>query len=105
MKVITKDTMLHDNFAMILEMTDVELAYIQEHPDKFLGLDLEFMRKLMTSKGNNAHIVQITLCEDLPITFFAQELLSKYDSVSWFNREHKFQIRRAKCLSSHLPPQ
>ena len=90
MKVITQDKKLLDNFAMMLELTDEELQFIKENPDKFLTM--EVMQKLMLSKGNNAHIVQLTLDENISIRFYAAFLLSKYKTVSWFNREHKFSI-------------
>ena len=96
MKIMLQDKTLRDNFAMIFEITDVQVAYIQEHPEVMLTID--YVMKAMAEKGNNAHIAQLTLNDKVAIVHYAQELLKRYDSVSWFNREHKFHImRRVKC--------
>jgi hypothetical protein len=92
MKVITQDGEVRDNFAILLEITDAELAFIEEHPEEFMTL--EMMIKLQASRGHNAHIVQLTVNDGLSITKYLSRLLGSYDSVSWFNREHKFHIRR-----------
>ena len=96
MKVISADDdKIHSNFAMILELTDVELAFIQEHRDQFYTI--EWMGRLQKSKGNNAHIISLTLEDDVSIYKYITQLLDKYDSVSWYNREDGFHIRRAIC--------
>ena len=89
---------LLNNFNMILELTDIELAFIQEHRDQFYTI--EWMTKLQQSKGNNAHIIQLTLNDDVSIQKAIDRLLKQYDSVSWYNRDDKFHIRRTKCHSS-----
>ena len=101
MKVITQDSQLLNNFAMILELTDVELAYIEEHG--IGAFTIESMQRFMKSKGNNAHIMQLTI-NDVQgfIQTNMQVLLTKYDTVSWFNPKYEFYIRRAKCQSFSL---
>ena len=95
MKVITADKVIQDNFAMLLEITDEQLEEIRNSPSRLASLD--YMQELMKSKGNNAHILQLTINDGYSIIDYLEVLFKKYDSVSWFNREHKFHIRRAKC--------
>jgi hypothetical protein len=98
MKVITKDGVVQDNFALLLELTDIELAFIQEHRDQFFTT--EWMAKLQKSKGNNAHIISLNIEDDVRVMKYLITLLDKYDSVSWYNRDHEFHIRRAICHHS-----
>jgi len=101
MKVISADdNRIHDNFAMYLELTDIELAFIQEQPAQFFTI--EWVTKLMKSKGNNAHIMQLTLNDDVSINKYVSSLLEKYDSVSWYNREHEFHIKKREERVCHL---
>ena len=95
MKVITQDCRLEDNFAMLLEISDLDLSILEEHPESMFSI--ETMQRLQQSKGNNAHIIQLMIKDDLSIYKYLPILLKCYDSVSWLNREHKFHIRRAKC--------
>ena len=97
MKVITKDKQLQDDFAILLELTDEDVANIKKDPQQILTLDK--MQQFVQSKGNNAHIIQLTLQTDISIRLYTSFLLSRYKTVSWFNREHKFYIIGEKrCL-------
>ena len=97
MKVITKDRQIQNDFAILLELTDTDIALIKNDPQQILTLDK--MQKFVESKGDNAHIIQLTLSENISIRTYAAFLLSKYKTVSWFNREHKFYIIGEKrCL-------
>ena len=92
MKAITPDGVIHGNFGMLLEITDAELSFIEEHPERLLTL--EVMMQLMKSTGHNAHIISLTLTDEFNISRYMKLLLTQYDSVSWFNREHVFHIKR-----------
>lgn len=91
MKVITPEK-IHDNFAILLEITDAELAFIEEDPTRIYNASV--MQDLMKSCGKNAHIVQLTLTDGLSIAFYVYKLLNIYESVSWINEGGKFFIRR-----------
>ena len=52
------------------------------------------MKKLVIEKGNNAHILQLTLHNQIMIIGQVNKLLDKYDSVSWVNRDTEFHIKR-----------
>jgi len=96
MKAVLADKSVQDTFALLLEITDLQLAYIQEHPEQLLKIDL--MQALMNTKGNNAHIVNLTLnSDDATVLDTIKALLNRYDSVSWYNRDHRFYIRRKLC--------
>lgn len=96
MKVVTQDSILHETFAIVLEITDEELKYISDDPSRFLTLDFDLMKRLMASKGNNAHIIQLTLAKGKRIIKYVTKLLEVYDSVSWFNPDNKFYIKRKR---------
>lgn len=91
MKMITENSIFSD-FAIILEITDAQLNFIEEEPSRFFNTDviLEFMK----SKGTNAHIIQLTLMKDINIKYYLDILLNKYSSVSWINPDKKFFIKR-----------
>ena len=91
MKVMTKNELFED-FALILEITDAELNFIEEEPTRLYNLEL--MQSLMKSQGANAHIVQLTINNGVSITPYIEKLLSNYNSVSWINRDNKFYIKR-----------
>lgn len=92
MKMMTEEQM-HSNFAIILELTDVELAFIEEEPTRIFTNPI-LMQELCRSKGTNAHIVNLTLDSKVSIIFYMNALLEKYQSVSWVNPDNKFYIRR-----------
>jgi hypothetical protein len=91
MRVITKEQIFND-FAVILELTDAEIAFIEEDPLRLNNMLT--MVGLMKSKGTNAHVIQLTLCDEIPIKLYIERLLEVYSSVSWVTRENKFHIRR-----------
>ena len=98
MRVITNDNRIESNFAMFLEITDKELMFVQERGIKNIKIDE--MLELMKSSGNNAHIVMLNLKDDTRLINNIECLLKVYDTVSWFNREDTFHIRRAVCHQS-----
>jgi hypothetical protein len=91
MRVITKEQ-IFDDFAIILELSDAELAFIEEDVNRLKNMHV--MAELMKSRGTNAHVVQITLNSEVPIKEYIERLLCLYSSVSWVTRENKFHIRR-----------
>ena len=96
MKVISNDNRIENNFAMYLELTDEQLMFVQETGIKNISVDE--MLGLMASTGNNAHIIQLVLTDnDIRMKKNYEILLKVYDTVSWFNREYKFNIRRQVC--------
>ena len=99
MKVITNDNRIEDNFAMYLELTDKEIMFVQERGIKNVTTDE--MLALMQSQGNNAHIVSLRLCDEVKMMKNVECLLKVYDTVSWYNREFKFHIRRSACHFLH----
>lgn len=90
MKVVTQDCQIQDTFAMLLEITDEQLEYIKNNP-----FTIEAMQEFMKSKGDNAHIVQLTIKDDCSIFRCINTLLERYKTVSWFNQENKFFIKGA----------
>ena len=103
MKVMTKEN-IFDDFAFIIEITDEQLEVISDHPE-YITNNAPLMIELVQAHGNNAHILQLTLNSEVTIVKYIAKLLKYYDSVSWFNREHQFHIRRREChqpLSSRL---
>ena len=93
MKVLTEDK-VHDDFAVIVELTDEELAILENDPA--LVEDKVLMTKLIQSKGSNAHILQLTLKNPFWTTIrHFSTLFTQYKSISWV-REGKFYIRRIK---------
>lgn len=103
MKVITREQVF-DDFAFLIEITDNELALVVEHPEWIMS-NTKFMAQLCQSKGNNAHVLQITLNTETCINKYIEKLLQYYDSVSWYNPDHKFFIRRKSCHLSLLQQQ
>ena len=97
MKVITNDNRIEDNFALLLELNDLELAMVENDFCNICSIDN--MQRFMKSKGNHAHIVRITIHDEANIRKGVETLLKCYDSVSWYNPDHKFHIRRSECLS------
>ena len=96
MKVISNDNRIENNFAMFLELTDKQLMFVQETGIK--NVNVEKMLELMASNGNNAHIIQLVLTDnDIRMKKNYETLLKIYDTVSWFNREDTFNIRRQVC--------
>lgn len=91
MKVITKDQMF-DDFAFIIEINDEQLAQIKLNPS-LVETDVQSMIQMVQTKGNHAHILQLTLFNDIAILGHAQRLLKIYDTVSWV-RNNKFYIKR-----------
>ena len=91
MKVITDQHGILDDFALILEITDETLREVAIEPCNINKYD--FMLKAVKENGNNCHVVQVTLNHEKDIMFKIEELLNKYNSVSWV-RNDKFFIRR-----------
>ena len=95
MKVMTKHEVF-DDFAFIIEITDEQLSVIIERP-QCIEDDLKFMTQACQTKGNNAHILQITLKDEVVILNYIDKLLRYYDSVSWV-RNGKLYIRKVKAV-------
>jgi len=91
MRVITETEVFND-FAMIVEITDLQLAMIAENPSR-VETDLVLMKTLIQERGNNAHVIQLTLRSPNSILNHMTRLLKYYDSVSWLH-EGRFNIRR-----------
>ncbi len=91
MKMMTKD-MIHEDFSVILELTDAEVCFIEEQPVRIL--DPAIMMNLTKSKGTNAHIITLKLVNRVNIVSYIDMLLGIYSSVSWVNPDGKFFIRR-----------
>ena len=92
MKVMLEDKRLLPNFAWILEATDEQVDVLLKEPQR-INFDLELVMAMMKAKGNNAHILQLTLTDPVSIFGYIDELFKKYDSVSWVH-EDKFHIKR-----------
>lgn len=95
MKIITENQII-DDFAIFLEIENSTLDAIKYNPDIIKNND--FMIKAVQEKGNNVHIVQLTLNNPHKITKYVDLLLDKYESVSWCNKEGRFSIK-TKTLS------
>ena len=92
MKVITPDNQVIEDFAILLEITDETLKKIQDNPESINKQ--EFMLGAIQEKGNNCHIIQITLNHGVNIMFQIHKLLDRYETVSWVNPTGKFSIKR-----------
>lgn len=90
MKMMTEHGVYHD-FAMFLEITDEQIAKLEANPK--LTEDMAFMVELVKAKGDNIHVVQLTLNKDIDILGYVKEFLKEYKTVSWI-RKNKFFIRR-----------
>lgn len=86
------ETQVFNDFAIILELTDAELQFIEEEPMRLYHLQV--MQDLMKSKGTNAHIIQLTINNSIKISPYVEMLLKNYTTVSWINRENVFHIKR-----------
>jgi hypothetical protein len=88
---ITKEQIFND-FALLIEITDEQLGLIEGHPEYIKG-NSALMVQMVNAKGNNAHILQLTLNSLVFIRQHMERLLLRYDSVSWV-RDGKFFIKR-----------
>ena len=91
MRCITKEQVF-DDFALLIEITDEQLALIEKHPE-YIKSNSVLMAQMVNAKGNNAHILQLTLNSLVLIRQYMKELILRYDSVSWV-RDGKFFIKR-----------
>ena len=87
--LVPEEQKIYSNFAFILEITDEQLELVKNEPAR-ITFDSSFLLDMAKSKGNNAHVLQLTLTEKFPIAGWIEKLLTKYDSVSWVNNENKF---------------
>lgn len=98
MKVITEEEIFND-FAFILEITDDQLDAILNDPARLVA-DRQLMVEMIQTKGNNAHILQLTIKDTkINILKYVNLLLKVYDSVSWLNNDGKFHIKRNNILA------
>lgn len=94
MKVLTKDSLI-DDFAIIIEVDDLELSRIERDPYKYFRNEL---KNVVFSSGDNAVITTLN-CKvgTAMIINKMNELLKIYKSVCWFNRDNtNFYIKRRK---------
>ncbi len=98
MKAMTREQ-IFDDFAWLLEITDEQLEALNKEPQR-INYDMDLMKSMMQAKGNNVHILQLTLCGDIRIAGYIDKLLKYYDSVSWVNPQGKFHLKRSLCHQS-----
>jgi hypothetical protein len=86
-KIITEDGILKD-FALLYEIDNDTLELIRSDKDYFSNPDK--VKILTTSNGNNALIIMLQCRQGVGIILRRlRDLLKEYESVSWYNREHK----------------
>ena len=81
---------------LFFEVSDDDLKQIES--DAGCLRNVENILRLHNGTGRNAHIYSLTIKSGAPsIRWWVNELLKKYDSVSWWTvRNRKFFIRRRK---------
>jgi hypothetical protein len=89
-----------DGLCLYLEVTDEQLARIRS--DAFYYRDEVFLQELENTKGENCHVVGIYGNGVFSkILYHHRELLKKYKSVTWWNKnKNKFKERSTTCLQS-----
>lgn len=87
------------------ECTDKEISRIKKDPNYYL--DEIFMKQIMESKGNNAHMVGLNLIGNKKkgmsrIMRAIHSILPLYKSISWWDKDRKHFIIKENilCLQS-----
>lgn len=91
--LVPEESKVYSNFAFILEITDEQVELIRNDPSRITH-DTRLLAEMAKSKGNNAHILQLTLLDKFPIACWIEKLRGEYDSVSWVNDNNKFYLVR-----------
>lgn len=91
-RVVTKDN-IETDFAIFIDFDDETLDLLRAYP--LLMKDSDFVQMMPYMKGDNAHILQLTLNNNFNVFDYIDNLLEKYKSVSWF-RKDKLYVRRRK---------
>ena len=81
-----------DSAALFFEVSDELLEKIRS--DINYCLDIENVVKLFNAKGDNAHIFRLLNVNGADINEHLATLLKDYKTVSWWNRDNEFIIKR-----------